>query len=115
MEEAKTKTENLAEHVTQYVETYLKLATVTGAAKASGLASASIIGILISLFTMFILFFLGIGAAVWLGEILANPKAGYFIVSGIYILLTIFILALREKVIVPFIRNYIIKKIYDED
>jgi hypothetical protein len=113
MEDFKNKAEIFADHVGQYVETYLKLTAVKATDKASGFASISIIGVLICFLSFCILFFIGIGAALWIGQSLNNAIAGYFIVAGFYIFITILVMVFREKIITPWIRNFIIKKIYE--
>lgn len=112
-EEIKTEHESLAEKIGMYVETYMKLFGITATKRATGIASLGIISIFILFLCMFILFFLGIGIALWVGEALHNEKAGYFIVAGFYILCMLIILIFRKDLIFPFIRNYIIKKVYE--
>ena len=113
MEDFKSKAENLTDHVGQYVETYIKLTALKATDKASGFASISVTGMLVCFLSFCILFFVGIGAALWVGELLNNVKAGYFIVAGFYILVTILIIGFHEKIINPWVRNFIIKKIYE--
>ena len=44
-----------------------------------------------------------------------NMKAGFFIVGGFYAIVFLIILAMAKKVLIPGIRNMIIKKIYEQD
>lgn len=113
MEEFKTQSDSLAEKIGIYMETYMKLIGITATKRATGIASLGIITAFILFLCMFILFFFGIGIALWVGEALDNEKAGYFIVAGFYILCMLIILIFRKDLIFPFIRNYIIKKVYE--
>jgi hypothetical protein len=113
MEQLKVKAEHLTENVKEYVETYLKLSVVKITDKATGFAAVSIMGILVCFLALCILFFLGIGAAIWLGEIMDNVKAGYFIVAGTYTLITLILIVSRESFLFPLVRNFIIKKVYE--
>ena len=113
MEGLKAKAENLSEHIGEYVETYVKLTVLKTTDKATGFASISIVGVMVCFLSLCILIFAGIGAALWIGEALNNTKAGYFIVAGIYILITVLTIALHEKLILPVVRNFIIKKVYE--
>ena len=113
MEDIKTQTDSLAEKIGLYMETYLKLFGITATKRATGIASLGIITVFILFLCMFILFFLGIGVALWVGEALDNEKAGYFIVAAFYVLCMLIILIFRKDLIFPFIRNYIIKKVYE--
>jgi len=113
MEDIKTHTDSLADKIGLYIETYMKLIGITATKRITGIASLGIISAFILFLFMFILFFLGIGIALWLGESLNNEKAGYFIVAGFYVVCVTIILIFRKELIFPFIRNYIIKKVYE--
>ncbi len=113
MEDLKTKTETLADHVSDYIETYVKLAVVNATQKATSVASVSLMAVLITFFFMFVLIFAGIGASLWLGEMLENMKAGYFIVGGFYLVVAGLLLLFRKSLVFPFVRNQIIRKVYE--
>ena len=115
MEENKKTTENLVGAVGDWVETYRNLVGVRIAEHSSMGASVSVLGLLTMLVIVFILLFLGLGAAWWIGEKLENMKAGFFIVGGVYGTLLLVILLTAKKVLIPGIRNLIIKKIYEQD
>ncbi len=113
VDEIKTSAENLTEHATAYFETYIKLAVVNATQKATGIATVSLTAILLSFFCVFVLLFSGAGAAVWIGERLGNMEAGFFCVAGFYLICAAFFLLLRKNFISPFVRNHIIKKVYE--
>jgi hypothetical protein len=115
MEENKKTTENLVGAVGDWIETYRNLLSVRIVERGSMGASASVLGVLTMLVIVFILLFLGLGAAWWIGEKLENMKAGFFIVGGVYGTFLIVILLMAKKVIIPGIRNLIIKKIYEQN
>lgn len=115
MEENKKTTEKLVGALTDWVETYRNLLGVKVAEHTSLGASISFLSALTMLVIVFILLFLGLGAAWWIGEQLHNMKAGFFIVGGVYGAVLIIILAMAKKVLIPGIRNRIIKKIYEQD
>lgn len=55
----------------------------------------------------FVLFFLLFALANWFGELIGfGPQAGYLLVAGIYLLLTILVIAYREKLIFKPIRKF---------
>jgi hypothetical protein len=115
MEEQKKTSERLVDAVGDWVETYRNLLTIRIVEQASQGASVSILGILSAVVLIFLLLFLGLGSAWWVGEAMENMKAGFFIVGGFYAVVFITILALAKKTIIPGIRNMIIKKIYEQD
>ena len=115
MEENKKSSEKLVGALADWVETYRNLLGVKVVEHTSLGASVSFFGVLTTLVIVFILLFLGLGAAWWIGEQLDNMKAGFFIVGGVYGTVLIIILAMAKKVLIPGIRNLIIKKIYEQD
>lgn len=112
MEELKTNAANLKSHVGDYVKTYVELTKAKATQGASNAAAGAAIGIASFLFAFFFLFFVSFGLGWWLGDLLENVAAGFFIVAGVYLLFIALIFMLRKKVIVPFIRNTIISKVY---
>lgn len=113
VEEMKTTAENLTDHLSDYVETYLKLGVVNATQKATGVATVTLTATLLSFFCLFVLFFAGLGVAVWLGESWGDMKAGYFTVAGFYVLCALLFVALRKKLILPYVRDHIIRKVYE--
>jgi len=115
MEEQKKTTERLVDAAGNWVETYRNLITLRIVEYVSQGASISIISLLGTVVAFFLLLFVGLGLAWWLGEAMENMKAGFFIVGGFYAAALIVVLALAKKVLIPGIRNIIIKKAYEQD
>lgn len=115
MEENKDMSEKIVDAVENWIETYRNLILNRIVDRASQGASVSILGIIVLLVFVFILLFIGLGSAWWVGESLENMKAGFFIVGGVYSTLLIIILMMAKKVLIPGIRNLIIRKIYEQD
>jgi hypothetical protein len=113
--ETEGKSERFVDIGGDLVEAYRDLITLKIVEHTSLGASVSVIGILSLVLAMFVLLFAGLGSAWWLGESLANMKAGFFIVGGVYTLVFVILLLTSRKVFVPLIRNLIIKKIYEQD
>jgi len=113
MEQLKTSTQQLKDHVGEYVNTYIQITKAKATQSASTAASGVVIGIAALLFGLFFLFFLFCGLAFWIGALMDNRQAGFFIVAAFFLLLIVLIFALRKKVIVPFIQNLVISKVYE--
>jgi len=113
MEEFKLKAENLTKSVGDYFETYYKLTIIKAADKATGIVASSLAAVTILLLGIFVLFFSGIALSVWFGQLLNNAIAGYLLVAAFYLLLIIILVALRKKIVFPFIRNLIVRKFYE--
>ena len=115
MEENKRNSEKLVGAMGEWVETYKDLIKIRIVEHTSLGASVSVWGILAMLIVVFILLFSGLGAAWWMGEKLDNMKAGFFIVGGVYVIILIIVLVLAKKVLIPGLRNLLIKNIYEQD
>lgn len=96
------------------MNTYRELAKVRMAEGAAVGGSASLLGIVLLLVVIFVLLFLGMGLAWWIGDALDNTKAGFFIVGGFYLLLLVVGVLTSRSVILPWLRNLIVRKIYEE-
>ena len=113
MEELKTKTEDLKDHVEAFSETFLKLTFTTITQKGINISAILLNTIIVYILSVFVLLFIAAGLAWWLGDILHNRAAGFFIVAGIFFVTTALVILLRKKVVYPFIRNSIVKKVYE--
>lgn len=113
MKELKHKAENLTDHVTEYMETYFALNVLKATDKAAGVASSSIAGMLVGVFAFFFVLLVSIGLGYWLGQQMENMLAGFATIAGFYAVLAILILALRKSVLLPFLKNLIIKSAYE--
>ena len=105
--------DGLPGHIRDYMETYIKLTVAKTTQKSADFAAIGATGMLGLMFFLLIMLFVGVGFALWLGDVLQNAKAGYFIVAGAYALLSLIIIGFRNQLMFPFIRNYIVKKAYD--
>lgn len=113
MEELKSNAQNLKTHVSEYVNTYVQLTKAKVTQTASSAASGAVIGIAALIFGIFFLFFAFCGLALWIGSLVHSTAGGFFIIAGFFLLLIVVIFALKNKLIVPAIRNAIISKVYE--
>jgi hypothetical protein len=100
-------------NIGDYLETYYKLSVIKATDKATGIASGTLTVAGILVFGFFIVLFASLGFAIWLGQAIGSNVAGYFIVAGFYLLLLGVLILLRKRIVFPFIRNLIIRKIYE--
>ena len=115
MEEEKKPTQKILEAAGKMVDTYRELLRVNVVEHASLGASWSSVGIFLTILAVFVLLFAGLGSAWWLGERMDNLKAGFFIMSGFYLLVVLAIGLSAKKLIIPGLRNIFIKMMYDKD
>jgi hypothetical protein len=109
----KQTTQHLTEHLGELLESYYRLGVLNVTDKATVIASFTITILVVTILIMFALLFIGFGFGWWLGNQLQSMLAGFAIVAGVFILLVVMIMALRKRVLLPFIRNVIIKKVYE--
>jgi hypothetical protein len=108
-------TEKLLTTAGQMIETYRDLISLTVVENVSLGVSVSVVGIVSLVFSCFVMLFGALGAAWWIGESMNNMKAGFFIAGSAFLLILLVILVSAKKGLIPFIRNVVIKKIYEED
>ena len=120
MEEEKTKTEgikesasDLVDHVTDFLETYYQYIAINVAQKSVNLASGAINFVVLIFLSLVVVSFVSFGVAWWLGDVLNNRPAGFFIVAGFFLIVMILLIVMRKKLIFPFLRNVITRKIYE--
>ena len=114
MEELDTKTSNLANHVQDIAQTYYDLARINIAQAGAKTLARAIIFFLLAGLVLCVLLLAGIGGALYLGKLMYNTAAGYFIVAGIYLLIVLLLYLLRKSIVFPFFRNFIVRRIYDK-
>jgi hypothetical protein len=115
MEDLKEKTANLANHIEDIARTLYKLTIVNIVQKVSRLSASVVVLLAICLFGFFAILFFGFALAWWLGD-LVNSRAGGFVLAGVLDIILLFVfIAMKKKIIFPFIRDVIIRKIYDEE
>jgi hypothetical protein len=109
----KDRVDDLTGHIRDYAETYYKLTVLKVAEKATNAGASALVVIGLVTLGFFGLIFASLGLAYWIGNLVNSRVGGFLIVSGIYFLGLILIIAMRKKIIFPFIRNSIIRKIYE--
>jgi hypothetical protein len=112
-EGVKEKTRQLTDHIGDLAESYYKLGVLNVTDKAAVITSLTLTVLAVTGLAMFVLLFLGAGLGWWLGTKLQNMPAGFSLVAGIFILLIGLLLLLRRQVLLPLIRNAIIRKVYE--
>lgn len=113
MEDLKNKAENLTGHINQYLETAYKILVLQMTKKTVNFASSGFIAVFISILSLFVLLFSGLGLSWWIGSLVHSVVGGFFIVAGIYVLLISTLILLKKKYIFPLVRNLLIKALYE--
>lgn len=106
--------DGIVDAVGDMVETYRNLVNVRITEGAAKSGSIGIVGVLVLVVSVFVLLFAGLGAAWWIGDVMQNMKAGFFIVGAFYLFILILLLLTAGPIILPWLRNVIVRKIYEQ-
>jgi hypothetical protein len=108
----KLKADSVTDLLVDLIDSYYHLGKSHVTEKAADMTYLSITLFIAAMLSTFTLMFLGFGLGWWLGERLGNVFQGFSIVAAIFFFTGAVILALRRKILLPFIRNKIIKRAY---
>jgi len=110
----KEDAKDILNHAGDYAETFYKLNLVRLTKKISDVASGVVNSFLIFFISLCILLFISFAGAWWLGDLTNSRALGFLLIAGFYLLIVFVLILMRKKVISPFIRNTLIRKIYEE-
>ena len=112
-QQIKEKAGNIADHTADYLDTLVRVSLLKITRKTTHIVSGAISTLIVCMLGMFILFFAGFAAAWWLGDVMASRTGGFLVVASFYLVMTIAVVLLRKKIVFPFIRNILARKIYE--
>jgi len=110
----KEDAKDILNHAGDYAETFYKLNLVRFTKKVSDVASVVVNSVLIFFISLCMLLFISFAGAWWLGDVTNSRALGFLLVGGFYLLIILVLVLMRKKIISPFIRNTLIRKIYEE-
>lgn len=111
----KTNTESIFKHLNDYFETRWELFLLNTTDKTSVFISSIATIFLITLTMMFVLLFLSIGTALWIGQSLGNISAGFLYVGLFYFIVSIVLFIFRNSLIKIPVINKLLKIIYSNE
>lgn len=115
MEQTFARVEELAGHVKDYVDTKIAYVKLSAAEKSSKILSNMIAAVVVAVIFVFFFIFAGIAGAYALSAWIGKMYAGFFIVSGIYLLAGIIVWKGREKILRIPIMNSIIRQLFKKE
>lgn len=110
--EERNETEQLADDVIGLVQTYYKLTLVTATKKSTSVAANAVVLLIIAATLLLVIAFGGLALGHWLGNLLSNIALGYLL-TALFFLLISFVLFLSRKKLFVYVRNIIVRKIYE--
>lgn len=109
----KEKAADLVDHVEDLANTFYKLTILNVTQKTTNIAANVIMGMSIVVFGSCVVLFLGLALSWWLGDLVGSRAGGFLLTAGFFILVLLIIAAVKKKIVFPYIRNRIIRKIYE--
>jgi len=97
--EEKNRVESIGQNLLKYVETKWNLMLLETSDKASTLISSIASVLLMTVSMIFVLLFLSVGAAIWIGRAYADSSMGFLIVGLFYLVVSIVLYAMRNTLI----------------
>jgi membrane protein YdbS with pleckstrin-like domain len=110
--EERNETEQLAEDVIGMVQTYYKLTLVTATKKSTSVAATVVVVLIIAVTLLLMIAFGGLALGYWLGNLLSNIALGYLLTALFFLLISL-VLYLSRKKLFAYVRNIIVRKIYE--
>jgi uncharacterized RDD family membrane protein YckC len=108
------KIEELIIGLKSYTNSTIELIKLETAQHTSSILANLISGLIVGLVFILFAFFLSLGICFYLSELLGNGYLGFCIVAGVYLLIGIFLLAGRKKLLIKIIRDRIIHEIFQK-
>jgi hypothetical protein len=104
----------LFSNIKEYASVTKELAILTVAEKTSTAAAGAAAGGVLAVLGFFAFLFANLTLAFYLSDVIGNSWAGFLILTGFYLLLTLIVYFTQEKMIKKPIENGMIKKIFKE-
>ncbi len=108
-----TSSRSMSKDVSDLVDTYIALAKANVTEKAASAASFSVASLIIAVFALLFVFFVGFALAWWMGQLISSVAGGFLMVAGLFGLVGALLIAFKEQLIYPVIRNRVVKKLYE--
>jgi hypothetical protein len=109
--EEHNKAEQLLKNVKSYLETRFDIIVLNLEDKVSDVLSSVATVLVLSVFSVLVVFFVSVGAAWWIGNAMQNSSIGFFIVGGFYLLLLIIVMIFKDQWIKSPLINILLKRI----
>lgn len=112
LQEVKERADNIFDHVKEYIEARYNLVVLETSNKVTDILSSIAVAVVVGLVGLFVLLFLSLAAAWWIGESTQSPALGFLLVAVFYAALAGVLFAMRTKVIKLPVLNALIRKFY---
>lgn len=114
MNEKTEKDPGLITNIKEYVNIRKDLAYLTIAEKASGAAAGIAVGSILGILGFFVILFANLALGFYLSEIIGNTYAGFLILTGLYLIISLIVFFTKDKLIKKPIENGVIKSLFKD-
>ena len=109
--EEHNKAEQLVKNMKSYLETRFDIVVLNLQDKLSDILSSVATVLVLSVFSILVVFFVSVGVAWWIGNAMQNSSIGFFIVGGFYLVLMIIVMIFKDQWIKLPLINILLKRI----
>jgi hypothetical protein len=113
--EAQSKVRSIADHIKHYLETRTKLFMLNTAGKASSIVSSIVTYAILAIVMTFVLLFLSVGAALWIGHAYGETSMGFLFVGLFYLLIMFILFAARKSIIKVPVTNSFLTAVFEHE
>jgi hypothetical protein len=104
--------DSFKDNVEDYIETKVDIVKLRAIDKAGAALSGTIVGIASAFFGVLIIILLSFAAGFAIGELTGKNSIGFLCIAGFYILVSVLMIVLKEKLITMPIINSLLEKLY---
>lgn len=115
MQNAFVKAEEFADHVKDYINNRIAAVKLQTAEKTSKFASNFIAIAVAAAIMLVFTIFISMGAAFWLSDSIGNLWSGFFIVSGVWLLIALVVWFSRERILRMPIMNKMLHEMFRDE
>lgn len=114
MEDKEVESQGITDRIKEYAQIRKELAILTAVDKGSRLFANLITDGLVVLFAVLTFFFGSLALGFYLSEVLGNTYAGFLVITGFYLLVSLIVYFTKDKYMEKAIINKIIAKFFKE-
>jgi polyferredoxin len=114
MENQQTEQEGLFERIKEYVQVRIRLAVLVSTEKAAEVYASLVSNLLMAIFLVMAFLFGSLALAFYLAERFKSTWCGFLCVAGIYLLIALFYLLLKKKMVEKPLMDQAVRKFLAE-
>ncbi len=110
-----TKLEEFVRHSRDLGETAIRLAKLRAAEKTAAVSASLVFRVITAGLAFMVFLFGSTAAALWLGDLFGSRATGFLVVGGFYLFMLGVLLLLKKTVILPYLRDRVVRSIYSQN